>query len=442
MARKISNYSTFLNQLCNLVGVPSTRVPTELFNGWNASFNTSMQKMWSGNAWVEISPYGEARFVGNRLSYPNNLANTTYWTATAVTVTANSINNPADGNLTASKVMETAANSAHKVVQTIPSLFPSTNYSFTFYARPNGRSYQYISIFDGTTTFSAFFNTTTGAIGTVSNFTSVTMGQQPNGFWLCTATFTTSSTATATGTYSLQLSSDGSTLSYAGDTSKGAYFWGCLVQQTQNTPVQDLLLPWTQLGENDIDVIYNVWATSPFSANFPPQFGFNVLPNGIQIINGTPYQYNYYLNGVAQTNLYGAPPNNPIFIYYRKTVPSWAGDAYSASATYSVDDQIYFTSSDGTSDYWKCIVATTAGQSPDTTPNSWELIPVYQTFVNYATYMTYADWLTSDGESEKAALYYAMAEDRMAVMLDVWERQMPAMAPMVVTNHLTSRSSW
>lgn len=442
MARQVSSYSTFLSQICGLIGIPVSRLTTEIADTLNASFGTSIQKMWSLAPWVEAAPYGEARLLGNRLSYPNNLANTTYWTATAVTVTANSINNPCDGNVTASQVMETAANSAHKVVQTIPSIFPSTTYSVTFYARPNGRNYQYLSVYDGSTTFTAFFNTGAGTVGTTANFSSTSIGQQPNGFWVCNATFTSSASATATGTCTLQLSSDGSTLSYAGDTAKGAYVWGVQVQQTQNTPVQDLMLPWAQTGESAIDCIYNCWAVSPFASNYPPQFGYNETPNGIQIINGTPYQYNFYLNGVAQTNLYGAPPNSPIYIYYRQVCPSYTGSIYDATATYAVDDQIYFTTSAGVGNFYKCLVATTAGQSPSTTASSWAVIPIYTTFVNYATYMVYADWLTQDGAMDKAQAAYAIAQDRMDTQLDVFERQMQSMSPMTVTTHLSSRSTW
>lgn len=442
MARQVSSYSTFLTQICGLVGLPTTRLTSELAATFNASFNTSMQKMWSLAPWVEVSPYGEARFLGNRLSYPNNLANTTYWTVTAVTVTANAITNPCDGNQTASQVMETVANSAHKVVQTIPSVFPSTNYSVTFYARPYGRNYQYLSIFDGSSTFTAFFNTQAGTVGTVSGFTSTSIGQQPNGFWVCNATFTSSANATATGTYSLQLSTDGSTLSYAGDVTKGTYVWGAQVQQIQNTPVQDLMLPWAQLGESAIDCIYNCWAVSPFASNYPPQFGYNETPSGIQIINGTPYQYNFYLNGVAQTNLYGAPPNSPIYIYYRQTVPSWTGDQLDLTLTYAVDAQVYFVNSSSVGNFWKCLVATTAGQTPDTTPNSWQLIPVYQTFVNYATYQAYGEWCIQDGQIDKSQAAYAIAQDRMDVQFDVFERQMQSMSPMTVSTHLSSRATW
>ena len=440
--RQVSSYSTFLNQICGLIGIPTSRLTTQVAASINASFNTSIQKMWSAAPWAEVSPYGEARFLGNRLSYPNNLAITASWTATAVTMAANSVANPADGYVTATSMLETAATSAHKVVQTVTTFYPSTMYGVSVYSRPNGRAWQYISVTDGVTTYTAFWNSQTGALGTVTNFTTTTIAQQPGGFWVFQGTFTSNAAATTAGSVTIQLSTDGSTLSYAGDTAKGAYIWGALVQQTSNTPVQDLTLYWNQTGESAIDVIYNMWPVNPFASNYPPQFGYNLTPLGIQVVNGSPYQYSYYINGVAQNNLYGAPPNNPVYIYYRQVCPSFTGSTYSASATYSVDDQVYFVNSASVGNYWKCLVATSAGQSPDTTSNSWSVISLWTTFINYCTYQVLADWYTSDGQLEKAAAMYAMADEKMGVQFDVFERQMDLMSPMKVSTHLTSRSTW
>jgi hypothetical protein len=442
MPRQASHYSTYLTQIAALIGIPADRITTEIAAVLNATFNTAIAKMWDDAPWIEISPYGEARFLGNRLSYPNNQANSTYWTATAATLTANSISNPADGFTTATKMMETGASSAHSVAQSVTTFYPSTSYTVSFYARPNGRIWQYLSVTDGVTTYTAFFNTSAGTVGTTTNFTSTTIAQQPNGFWLCQATFTANAAATTSGSYTLQLSTDGSTLSYAGDTSKGCYLWGALVQQTQYTPVQDLVLSWDQLGENEIDAVYNIWPCSPFTSNYPSQFGYNITPQGIQVINGTPYAYVNYQNGVAQNNLYGAPPSNPIFVYYRKTCPQYTGDVFDAADTYSVNEQVYFTASDGYGDFYKCIVATSAGQSPTTTPNSWERITLFDTFLQFCIYQAFGDWLISDGQFDKAQLVYGIAESKMGDQLDKNERQMDVMSPMKVQSHLTSRPAY
>lgn len=442
MSRRVNHYSNFLTDWAALVGVPVDRISTEVAASANALFNTAITKIWNYSPWLEVCPYGEARFAGNRLTYANAVNQTSAWTATAVTITANSVANPCDGRTTAAKVMETAANSAHKIVQSVTTFFPNTSYTVSFYARPNGRSYQYLSVTDGVTTYTAFFNTTTGVVGTTANFTSTQMSQQPNGFWLCQATFTANAAATTSGSYTIQSSSDGSTLTYAGDTSKGFYLWGNLVQQTSNVPLNDCVVAWDQTGESVIDTVFDVYATSPFTAQNPPLLGYTLNGEGIQLINATPYPNTYYVNGVAQSSNYGLVPANPVFVYYRKSCPRYTGDEYSATDTYAVDDQIYFTSSTGYGDYYKCVVATTAGQSPDTTPDSWELLPLWDTFFEYTVFQTYADWLISDGQQDKAAGMYSIAQSKMDDQLDKLERQSGQVLPIKVQSHLTAQTNY
>ena len=136
---KTRNYSDFLSSVCALIGVPTSRLSTELAESLNLLFNNSIRDIWMATQWFDTCPRGEARFVGNRLTYPNNLSKTAYWTNTALTITANNIANPLDGEVTASRLMETAANSEHRVVQSVTSFFASQTYVASFYARPNGR---------------------------------------------------------------------------------------------------------------------------------------------------------------------------------------------------------------------------------------------------------------------------------------------------------------
>lgn len=46
--------------------------------------------------------------------------------------------------------------------------------------------------------------------------------------------------------------------------------------------------------------------------------------------------------------------------------------AYSGAATYAPGNYITFTATDGITDYWKCLEATTAGQTPVTHPAKWQ----------------------------------------------------------------------
>ena len=449
MARALKHYSDYVTGLAALVGVPFStisgqpnRVSTEIGNAFNTLFDSAMSKIWGTAPWIDISPYGEARFLGNRLTYPNDITQTSVWTATAITATANSVQNPADGTTTASKMMETAATSAHKVVQAVTTFFPSTGYAISVYARPNGRSYIQIGVSDGVTTYTSFFDITTGATGTNSNFTSTSIAQQPNGFWLCRATFTANAAATTSGTYTVSISTDGSTTSYAGDTTKGIYIWGNLVQQTTNVPVNDANLAWDQTGENAIDVMFNAWASNPGAMNNPWPLTYEFNAQGIQFINATPYPASYTINGIVQSSQYGLAPSNPIWIHYRKAMPSWTGLTYDSTATYAVGGQVYFNNSSNNGDYYKCIVATTAGQSPDTTPTSWQVIPLYESLFQFVLYNAYAQWLMTDGQEDKAESMLAIAESKLADAADKQERQMGFVMVTKMQTHLSAATRW
>lgn len=426
MALAVKSYSAFLANWAALIGIPSTRITTELAATANVFFNSAMKRIWEASPWYENSPRGEARFAGNKLTYANNLAIVSAWTPTALAVTGNAIVNPVDGRVTASKLLETVANSAHSIVHTATAQTVSTSYQVSAYVRPNGRDWVYLVYNDGSLSHSCFYDCTNGVLGTQTNCVG-NIASQSNGYYLCTFTFTTSTSVTTTGTTTLQTSTNGSTLSYAGDVTKGLYVWGVLVQQTTNTGSQDYLIDWYQVGEQPIECLFDLYQTSPLATNVPQRQGYDLTPDGIQMINGT--WSSYYINGVNQSNIYGSNPANPVFLFYRRLLPDYTGDTFDATDTYAVDEQVYFVTTAGVGNFYKCLVATTAGQSPATTPTSWEVFPVYQTFFDFCVYQAFGDWLMSDGQMDKAGGIYALAQTKMDNEFDRVERQMGDVMP-------------
>ena len=418
--------------------MPLSRLTTETAAVINNLFYSNVRQLWGAGNWTDISPYGEARFAGNLLTYPNDVSKTAYWTATNVTVTANSIANPADNRQTASKVLETSATGAHKVVQSNLAAFPTTQYQLSFYARQNGRNWLYLAANDGTTTYSGFFNVFGGVTGTIANCSNWNIQQCPNGFFLCTLTFTTGSSTTYLNV-TAQISTDGSTLSYAGDVTKGLYLWGGLMVQTTNVSPQQFILPPDQLGETEIDQLFTAWVDNPAMVTYPRQQGFVVTDQGYQMISSA--------GGFMGTNgyvTYNTNPANPIYIYYRKAPYTYQGDEYDAAATYVADQFIYYTWTTGarknTSDYYKCTEATTAGQTPETHPNKWELQPILEQLFNALVWQTYADWLIQDGQADKAAQAYVIADQKKNEEWDRIERQSPNSWNMRVFTHVTSEN--
>lgn len=428
------SYTDFLATWGALVGVPAARISTELEPTARAQLNAAMRKGWKTGNLIDLCPYGEARFVGNRLAYPNDLAQTTSWTATNLSLTARSIANPCDARVTATKALETVTNGAHNAAQSSLTFFPLTSYLVSVYARQNGRDDIRVAVNDGTTTHSAFFDINAATVGTTSNTDSTTCMATANGFVLCQFSFTTGSTA-GTGSVTLSLSTDGSTLSYAGDTTKGVYLWGALLQQTSNIGPQDALLAWDQTGESVIETVFELWRDPPTASYLPREQPFELTPNGIQVISTGAG----WLAGASTTTVLYSETANPVYVYYRKKQPNYTGDEFDATATYAVDDQIYFVDSDDVGNFYKCLAATSAGQDPEDTPSKWELLEIPEVLFDYAVYRAYGDWLISDGQMEKSAGAYAIAKDRLDDELDRQERAMGWVQPMRVSTHVTSQ---
>lgn len=438
MAITLTSYSAFTSKCSALIGIPYSGMTSDETANLATFFDTQMGKMWTDNNWLDICPYGEARFAGNLLTYPNDLTKTAYWTNTALTITANSLANPCDGRVTASKCLETTATSTHGVSQAY-TFIPSINYQYSAYIRGTGRNYVQLIVNDGVNSYTSFFNVQSGTVGTYSNNLpqTPTITQQNNGFWLCTV-YITSATTAATGYATTQISTDGSMTSYAGDATKGIWSWGQLLQQTTYADPSSFTIPNDQIGESKIDVVMQVWNTNPNGALAPRAQAYALNPNGIQIIGPSGY-WGYGINYSAYPNGY-TPNQNPFYLYYRKDMPSYTGSAYDATAAYAVDDQILFTNSASVSNYYKCTVVTVAGQSPTTTPNSWTLLEIPAMFLSFVTYGSYADWLRMDGQVDKGAAMDALADSYQEQESDKQERQAGWLPPMKVQSHVTSQA--
>lgn len=435
-------YSDFLSNICALIGIPTSRLSTEIADSINAMFNGEVRQIWDQANWTDICPKGEARFAGNLLTYPNDLSKTAYWTATNLTITGNSIANPADNRVTASKLAETTTSGAHKAVQGSVSFFPGQQYQVSVYARPYGSTnWVYLLVNDGSSNFSCFFNVYTGLAGTSSGVASYSIQPVANGFFLCTIIFNASASASV-GTVTVQTSSDGSTLSYAGTTTNGLYVWGALaLQQTAISP-QIYTIPWSQTGENEIESVFQAWKDNPYNASYPRSQGYVINSDGIQMISSLGWDTGTYGYTGTQGN-----PANPTYLYYRKAFRYYTGSVFDATATYAVGAQIYYTittagASYGTGDFYRCLTATSAGETPESAPTKWEIISLPEIFYGYLVYKVYGDWLLSDGQMDKASGAYKIADMKKDDELDRQERQNKDTMPLQVSTHVSSQARY
>jgi hypothetical protein len=147
------------------------------------------------------------------------------WAQSDVTLTANAITAP-DGTSTAYAVIETTANSSHRLRQ-IRTL-SATTHTFSVLAKPNGRDF--VNLADASVSNCvAYFNLSTGAVGTVgSSITEATITAAGDGWYRCSITFTAAGGANS---ISINLAQADNDAVYAGDITKGVYLWGAQLEQ-------------------------------------------------------------------------------------------------------------------------------------------------------------------------------------------------------------------
>ena len=95
------SYSDYLTRISDMIGLPSSGMTDAELGFLNSYFNTNIRGIWQANNWIDVCPYGEARFAGNSLHYTNDISKSSYWTVLNATATAEVIPNPLDGRMTA-----------------------------------------------------------------------------------------------------------------------------------------------------------------------------------------------------------------------------------------------------------------------------------------------------------------------------------------------------
>lgn len=162
------------------------------------------------------------------------------WTKTNCTVTANATTAP-DGASVADAMFETVTSGQHRLEQAVSKAASILAYSFSFYIKPNGRDWIYVSLRNGSGVLNRWFNITTGVRGTITS-----TGASPqthvngsildagDGWWRVELNIVTNNVNTLT---ALVASSTGNgiTADFAGDITKGYYIWGTQLEQNSTS---------------------------------------------------------------------------------------------------------------------------------------------------------------------------------------------------------------
>lgn len=144
--------------------------------------------------------------------------------------------------------------------------------------------------------------------------------------------------------------------------------------------------------------------------------------------------FRIYDDGITQKLVLPADPGTA-YAEYRTKRPELVGDLYSASVAYSIGAQVYFDSGSNTGTYtpvagkphygnfYNCLEATTAGQSPHTHPAKWQIVQIPYLFASYAARGAFSDWLKSELQLEAAQVAEAEAQNTLTEAIDIVLRQ-------------------
>lgn len=144
--------------------------------------------------------------------------------------------------------------------------------------------------------------------------------------------------------------------------------------------------------------------------------------------------FRLYDNGSTQVLNFLSDPGT-VWAEYRIKRPEIFGDLYDSAVAYAVGAQMYFDIGSNTGTYtpvagkphygnfYVCLDATTAGQTPTTHPAKWQIVSIPYLFAPYAARGAYSDWLRSELQVEAAQVAEAEAERIMADTVDIVLRQ-------------------
>jgi hypothetical protein len=204
---------------------PGTYVPTTSAANSAPRFDHT----YNGTSWISRGLLVEEQRT-NSAQYSEDLSNA-YWTKAGLSISANNAVAP-DGNTTADKAVESAANVQHTFYNSGFSVTSGTAYTISFFAKASGRNFiqfQSATTLSGASSGTINFDLASGVLGTVSGTnTSAEIVNVGNGWYRCIVKI---SSASSTGTGFIQLTLINSATAsfgqaYLGDGTSGVLVWG------------------------------------------------------------------------------------------------------------------------------------------------------------------------------------------------------------------------
>lgn len=149
----------------------------------------------------------------------------------------------------------------------------------------------------------------------------------------------------------------------------------------------------TQAGQTVIGLVRGVYDDDPEFTDTPRARAWRLGANGIHLLGDSV----------------------PVcaWVWFMENPPDFTGADWAAGSAYATGARRYYSAAtvgfEG--DYYTAAAATTAGQSPETHPEKWPVVPFPQAFRPFVVQGAYADWLRADGQTDKALVEQQLADD-------------------------------
>jgi hypothetical protein len=149
------------------------------------------------------------------------------WVKTRSSVSANAATAP-NGTSSADRLVEDSSASTTHFIDALLTATAGQAYTHSVYAKADGRNWIALQGFNGASNPTAFFDVSTGSVGSTSNGATASIAAVGNGWFRCVMTYTVNSGTATTGT--LYLASANNVASYTGDGTSGIFLWGAQLE--------------------------------------------------------------------------------------------------------------------------------------------------------------------------------------------------------------------
>lgn len=179
------------------------------------------------------------------------------------------------------------------------------------------------------------------------------------------------------------------------DATAGNERWGLL------TPF-DRYIAFAQSGQTVIGDVFDVKSDNPKVNRRWRGVEWDMSENGVQVFDAS----------------------TKVFVQFRRSRPRLKGNLFDATKTYAVGDQVYWDNGATIiGNFYDCIVATTAGQSPTSTAASWSKVEIPLFFQQHLAFACSAQAMQADDRDGAAGVMLGMADLAANLEADVPYRQ-------------------